>query len=180
MARIAPVVSANTPAASAPLLAAVKAQLGVVPNMMATMAHAPSVLRGYLGLADALAGGPLSARERELIALAVGETNRCAYCVAAHATLGKGAGLSDAEVAAGRRAQANVPRDRALLQLAQAVAREHGFVGNAVLDDARRAGLSDGEIVAVVAEVALNVLTNTINHVAQTEVDFPAVPAMAA
>jgi uncharacterized peroxidase-related enzyme len=179
MARIAPVDSSNTPAASAPLLAAVKARLGVLPNMMATMAHAPSVLRGYLGLADALSAGPLSARERELIALAVGETNRCAYCVAAHATLGKGVGLNDAEIAAGRHARAGAPREQALLTLAQAVAREHGLVGDAVLGEARRQGLADGEIVAVVAEVALNVLTNTINHVAQTEVDFPAVPLAA-
>ena len=179
MARIAPVNSSNTPAASAPLLAAVKAKLGIVPNMMSTMAHAPSVLRGYLGLADALSGGPLSARERELIALTVGETNRCAYCVAAHATLGKGVGLNDAEVAAGRQARAGAPREQALLSLAQSVAREHGLVGDAVLADARRSGLGDGEILAVVAEVALNVLTNTINHVAQTEVDFPAVPMAA-
>ena len=179
MTRIAPVNSSNTPAASAPLLSTVKGKLGLVPNMMATMAHAPSVLRGYLGLADALSGGPLSARERELVALTVGETNRCAYCVAAHATLGKGVGLNDAEVAAGRQARAGAPREQALLSLAQSVAREHGLVGDAVLADARRSGLGDGEILAVVAEVALNVLTNTINHVAQTEVDFPAVPMAA-
>jgi len=75
--RIAPVTADNTPAASAPLLAAVKAKLGLTPNMMATMAHAPAVLRGYLSLAEALGGGRLGAAAGEAISLAVGEANHC-------------------------------------------------------------------------------------------------------
>jgi hypothetical protein len=39
----------------------------------------------------------------------------------------------------------------------------------------RQAGYSDVEIVEIVANVALNILTNYINQVAQTDVDFPRV-----
>src|SRR5436190_17830422 len=67
------------------LLDAVNAQLGMVPNMMRAMANAPAVLDGYLRLSGALAEGTLPARTREQLALAVGEANGCAYCVAAHA-----------------------------------------------------------------------------------------------
>ena len=39
------------------------------------------------------------------------------------------------------------------------------------------AKLTDAEIVETVANVALNILTNYVNHVAQTVVDFPEVKA---
>lgn len=176
--RIAPVAAHNTPAASAPLLAAVHAKLGLTPNMMATMAHAPSVLRGYLGLAEALSGGSLDAAERESIALAVGEANHCDYCVAAHATLGQGAGLTKADVAAARRAEAGDARRNALLRFARAVVQQRGQIDDAAWAAACKAGLGEAELLEVVAGVALNVLTNYVNHVARTVVDFPA-PAQA-
>jgi hypothetical protein len=44
------------------------------------------------------------------------------------------------------------------------------------LELVRAAGYQDGEIVEIVAHVALNILTNYLNLVAQTEVDFPEVP----
>lgn len=180
MARILPVTPDNTPTASAPLLAAVHAKLGFTPNMMSTMAHATPVLRGYLGLSEALAGGSLDARERELIALAVGEANQCEYCVSAHAAIGKGAGLDDAAVAAARQGRAAGGRDDAIVRLARAVAKDRTAVADAPVSAAREAGLSDAEMLEVVAQVALNVLTNTVNHLARTEVDFPAVPKLAA
>jgi hypothetical protein len=48
-------------------------------------------------------------------------------------------------------------------------------LSDAEFQSARAAGLSDAEIVETVANVALNILTNYLNHVARTVVDFPAV-----
>jgi alkylhydroperoxidase family enzyme len=36
-------------------------------------------------------------------------------------------------------------------------------------------GLSDAQIIEVLAHVALNTLTNYVNHIAATEIDFPVV-----
>ena len=57
-----------------------------------------------------------------------------------------------------------------------------GSVGlsGAALADARAAGVTDAEMVEVVAHVALNVFTNYLNNVADTAVDFPEVPFAAA
>ena len=52
-----------------------------------------------------------------------------------------------------------------------------GFVSDDELAEARLAGVIDGEIVEVVGEVARNIFTNYLNHVAQTEIDFPYVSA---
>jgi len=57
------------PAAAQPLLAAVKKQLGIVPNMFRAISNSPAALEGYLGLNGALAKGTLEAPTRERIHL---------------------------------------------------------------------------------------------------------------
>lgn len=44
---------------------------------------------------------------------------------------------------------------------------------------ARAAGFDDGEIAEIVAHVAPNVFTNYLNRVAEAEIDFPKVAALA-
>ena len=53
------------PAASQPLLEAVKKQLGIVPNLFRLVSTSPAALEGYLGLSGALAKGTLPAPTRE-------------------------------------------------------------------------------------------------------------------
>jgi uncharacterized peroxidase-related enzyme len=176
-----PRIDALDPAAADPraqtLLAGVRQSLGVVPNMMRTMAQSPAVLDAYLAMSGALARGRLGRRLGEQIALAVAEANGCHYCAAAHTYLGKAGGLTDAEADAARDGRADDARAAAALTLAGAVVAARGHVADADLDRARDAGLSDGEIGEVVAHVALNAFTNYFNSVAGTEIDFPAVRA---
>jgi uncharacterized peroxidase-related enzyme len=159
----------------APLLDAVKKQLGVTPNMMRTMAHSPAVLRGYLELNKALAMSSLGRTIGEQIALLTAERNGCDYCAAAHTALGKAAGLSDAAIDAARDGRGEDPRAAAALALAGAVIDMRGHVTDDALAAARSAGLSDGEIGEVVGHVALNVFTNYFNVLAGTDIDFPKV-----
>ena len=100
MSRIpTPATIEAAPAASRPLLEAVKKQLGVVPNLFRLVANSPAALEGYLGLVGALNKGALPAPTRERIALAVAEINGCSYCLSAHTYLGKNlAKLDDAEI----------------------------------------------------------------------------------
>lgn len=161
------------------LLEAVGKKLGLVPNMMRTMANSPSVLEGYLGISGALGGGRLPAKLREQIALAVAEANACEYCLAAHSLLGKNAGLAAAEIVSARRGDAPDPRVRAAIRFALTVLESRGGVSDAELERVRGAGFGDGEIAEIVAHVALNTLTNYLNRVADTEVDFPKVASLA-
>jgi hypothetical protein len=52
---------------------------------------------------------------------------------------------------------------------------QRGEVSDSDLKQARTSGLTDGDIVETVANVVLNILTNYVNHVARTAVDFPEV-----
>ena len=98
MRRISPVDLDNIPAATAATLKAVKHKLGMLPNLMTTLAHSSAALNGYLQLSESLGRGRLTARQQEMIALAVGQENSCEYCVSAHAAIGKHAGLSHTPV----------------------------------------------------------------------------------
>ena len=166
------------PAASQPLLEAVKKQLGVVPNLFRLVSTSPAALEGYLGLSGALAKGALPAQTRERIALAVAEINGCDYCLSAHSYLGKNlATLDDAEIAANRAGASNDPKADAAVRFAAKVARERGHVGEDDLRAVKLAGYSDAQVIEMVLHVALNTWTNYINEVAKTDIDFPVVSA---
>jgi len=179
MSRIpTPVTIEAAPAASQPLLQAVKKQLGMVPNLFRLVANSPAALEGYLNLSGALGKGQLPAPTRERIALAVAEINGCDYCLSAHTYLGKHvAKLDDTEIAANRSGASNDIKADAAVRFAAKVATLRGHVADEDLAAIKAAGYSDAQIVEIVQHVALNTWTNYINTVGQTEIDFPAVTA---
>lgn len=162
------------------LLQGVQQSLGAIPNLYRVVAQSPAALEGVLGLTGALARGRLGARLREQLALTVAEANACDYCLSAHTALGKGLHLSDAELALARRGLASSPRDAAALRFAARVVERRGRVDDADLAEVRRAGFDDGQVVEIVANAVLNVFTNYLNQVADTDIDFPVVRAGAA
>ncbi|CAH0130511.1 carboxymuconolactone decarboxylase family protein [Roseomonas sp. CECT 9278] len=169
------------PEAAQPLLNAVQKQLGVVPNLFRLVANSPAALEGYLGLNGALAKGSLDARTRERIALAVAQVNGCSYCLSAHSYIGKNmAKLDDAEIAANRAGGSTDPRADAAVRFAVKVVEQRGHVSDTDLAAVRMAGYSDAQVVEIILHVALNTLTNYVNEVGGTEIDFPLVQARVA
>ena len=177
MSRINPVDRETTVERLRNAFDAIQAQLGVVPAMMRTMAQSPAVLEAYLAFGAALQKGVLPARLRLRIALAVAEANACDYCLSAHSALGRGAGLSSGEIVASREGHATDPKAAAALQFALAIVERRGAVTEQDLTRIRVAGFNDGEIVEIIAHVALNIFTNYFNRSVDTEIDFPVVIA---
>lgn len=175
MPRIAPIDPSHAPADVQATLTAVKAKIGMVPNLFKTFAHAPAVLNSYLAMSDQLGSGVLTARQREIVALAVAQANGCHYCLSAHTMMGKGAGLSAEAILDARRGAATEPSDAAVAALALAILKTRGKIEDGQLAAARAAGLDEAGIVEVVGAVAFNVLTNYMNNLAHTEIDFPKV-----
>ena len=161
------------------LLNAVKKKLGMVPNMISTMAHSVPVANAYLAFSDAFKGSSINPKLREQISIAVGAANECNYCLAAHSAIGKSTGLSDCEVVDAQTARATDSKSEIALQFARDVAENRGGVSNDAFEKMRAAGYSDSEITEVIGLVALNTFTNIFNRAAQTEIDFPAVPEVA-
>ncbi|TCV90578.1 carboxymuconolactone decarboxylase family protein [Sulfurirhabdus autotrophica] len=164
--------------ASRPLLAAVEKQLGVVPNLMKLVGHSPAALEGYLSLNGALAKGKLNVQLRELIAMAVAEFNGCDYCLSAHDYLSRNvAKLSDSEIQSARDVFSHDGHTHAALRFARRVAETRGRVSDHDLATVLDAGFDEASVIEIVVSVALNVLTNYVNNVAQTDIDFPKVTA---
>jgi uncharacterized peroxidase-related enzyme len=157
------------------LLDGVQAKLGIIPNLMRTLANSPAALQAYLDFGAALTTGKLDAKMREQIALTVAQANSCGYCLSAHTAIGKMIGLSEDDILASREAHSPETKRNAGLRFAQALVVQRGEVSDAAVKQVKTAGYTEGEIAEIVAHVALNILTNYFNHVAQTEVDFPKV-----
>jgi uncharacterized peroxidase-related enzyme len=164
------------PAASRDMLESVKKKFGTVPNMFRLIANNPAALEGYLGLSAALSKGSLPAPTRERIALALSQYNGCSYCLSAHTYIGKNlAKLSDAEIALNREGTSSDPKAEAAVSFALKIAKERGHISEDELRKVRAAGYDDAQIIEIVEHVAINVLTNYLNEVAQTDIDFPAI-----
>jgi uncharacterized peroxidase-related enzyme len=156
------------------MLDGVQKGLGVTPNLFRVAAQSPTALESLVAQFGAASKGSFDARTREAIALAVSESNGCDYCLSAHTALGKGAGLDEDAVALARAGKSNDGRIGALLKLTRTIVDHRGRIGDA-LEDARKAGISDAQVVELVSNIALTTFTNYLNEVAGTDIDFPVV-----
>lgn len=175
MARITQVSdTAATPEASA-LFSAIKGKIGMVPNLYRVAANQPSVLAAMLGLNETLSGGAFDGRTREAIALAVAGANTCDYCASAHSAISAGLKVAPEAVKDHLVGRSDDPRTAAILKLSVSIVSAKGKVSDADLAAARAAGLSEADIVETLANVVANIFTNYLNHVANTDIDFPVV-----
>ncbi len=161
--------------ATAATLTAVKAQIGMIPNLFATLAKSPTALNSLLGLNQTIGAGTLTAAEREIIALATSQANSCQYCVSAHTLLGKNAGLNPQELLAARTASAGEGRAAAIAAYVKALVEQRGHVTPDSLDQFKAQGLNEADLLEIIANVVATTLTNYTNNVARTKIDFPVV-----
>ena len=89
--------------------------------------------------------------------------------------MAKAGGVSEADALKARAGEGANPFDRALASFAKKIVRQRCHVSDEDIADARKAGIDDGLMMEVVANVAVNTLTNYANELAGTEIDFPVV-----
>jgi uncharacterized peroxidase-related enzyme len=173
MNRLHPIDPAIAEGKAKTLLDAVRAGIGSTPNMFRGLAAGPAALEAYLNYNRALSHGVLPAKIREQIALVSAEFNGCDYCASAHTVLGKHAGLSQDDITKALEGRAADPKADSALRFAKLLLEKHGHISDADFDQV--SGLSEAEIVEIVAHVAINVFTNYFNIAFDTEVDFPVI-----
>ena len=127
------------------------------------------------GAFGALGGGVIGARLGEQIAVAMANRNACAYCLAAHTALGQKAGLSAEALAEAQQGRSDDPRTAVALRFALKLVDARGQVDDADLQALRAQGVTDEEIMEILAHVALNLFTNYVNVALGVPVDFPGV-----
>ncbi len=162
------------------LLKAVEQAFGLVPNAAKVMANSPSVLDSFLGYSTAMGGARIGPKLHSQVKLITSETNACEYCTSILSAVAPSAGLSAADVLAGRTGNAEDRRTKAALAFAHDVLESRGKVSDQRLAAVREAGFGDAEIVEIVASVVLGCFTNFLNNVAATELDIPKAQPVAA
>ncbi|MFI6317836.1 carboxymuconolactone decarboxylase family protein [Nonomuraea sp. NPDC050556] len=157
------------------LLAKAHRVLGLTPNVVKAIANSPAALRGYLELSRALRDSSLPPATRSRVALLAAERNGCDYCLSMHTYTGtRTDGLTPEAAALARAGAAEDPKDAAALAFADALIRSRGAVADAELA-AAAAELSSGELVEVIAHVALNIFGAYVALAGRLEIDWPLV-----
>lgn len=150
-------------------IGAIALKSGFVPNVFLALGHRPAELRAFADYHDAVMerDSGLSKAERELIVVATSGANHCTYCVVAHGAIlrirAKDPHLAD-QVATNPWSVELTDRQRAIVDLALALAVDPGAFSADDIEAARDAGLSDEEIWDVGAITALFAMSNRLAH----------------
>lgn len=162
----------SAPEASKPLLQGAKDAFGFVPNLLGTMATAPSLLEGYMTLAGIFDKSDISETERQIILMTNNRLNGCNYCMAAHTTLSQMANVPADVVEALR---TNTPiadaKLEALRTFAAVINETRGWPSEEHVAAFIGAGYTQQTVLEVILGTSLKVISNYTNHIAQTEID---------
>lgn len=151
----------------------VKAKIGMVPNLYATMGVSDKLLGGFLNFTETLKSGELSAKEYEAVALATSQANGCAYCLSAHTVLGKMNGFSEEETLDLRYNSIADSKWNALVTLTSELVNLNGHPTETTVANFFEAGYNKAAFVEVIAITALTTITNNVYHNGGFEIDFP-------
>ena len=172
-----PIEPESASGSTADLLIRVWKSLGSAPNMTKVMANSPTLLKSYLALFSAVSAGTIPAAVRVRLAIATAQLNRCEYCLSAHTYIGANIARVDAsELEKARSGESDDPHVAALLKLSNTIANNEGALQDADIAAACKASVTEEEIGELVANLALNTMTNYFNVMARVDNDWPIVP----
>ena len=164
----------TAPDASKPLVEGAQKAFGFIPNLVGVLAESPSALEGYLAVAGAFDKSELSATEKQIVLLATSVENGCAYCVAAHTTVGTMQKVATSILDALREGRAlEDAKLEALRALTVSIVRNRGFADQSAVAAFLAAGYSKRNLLDVVTGVTQKTLSNYVNHIAETPLDAP-------
>jgi alkylhydroperoxidase family enzyme len=174
-----PITNLNSaPVESKPILDGITEDLGFVPNLAATAAASPTLLRAFDALRRAVGAAELDPVLREVTGLAVGVAVDGAYGTAFHSTMLAGLGVAEADIDRMRAGEAPTDaRAAAVYDLARAVVLGRGKVDDGVLARVDAVGLTTTDVLEIVTECAFASLVGTIDNLAgRVELDAFLVP----
>lgn len=165
---------ASAPEGSKPLLESSAKAFGMIPGLHAVMAEAPAVLEGYQQLHRLVMATSFDNEEKTVLWQSINVEHACHYCVPAHTGIAKSMRVSD-EVSDALRNEQPLPNQKleALRTFVLQVVRKRGEVSEQDLEAFYAAGYGRQQVLEVVLGVSQKVMSNYINHIAQTPIDEP-------
>ena len=146
--------------------------VGFVPNLYATYANSDTALENYLNFANAKTS--LSAKEKEVVNLAVSQVNECIYCLSAHTAIGKMNGFTDEQILELRAGEASFDSKLdALARLAKNITENRGRTNESVLENYFDQGYTKANLIDTISLVGDKTISNYVHSTTQVPVDFP-------
>ena len=145
---------------------------GRIPNFHRVLANSPKVISAFEAMRRTLQRTRISPVEREIVALEVSRRSDCHYCLAAHSKFMRMYKVPAEDIEAVKSGHAMSDPRHALVQ--EATTRLYdtmGHLSDDELSDFRERGLSDAELVEIIAVIGWYVLSTFTNNLAHTEID---------
>ena len=164
--------TASAPETAAEALRTLQTAVGVIPNLAATMAESPALLRGFLALRELYSTTGFSAGEVQVLSLTAACENDCAWCVAFHTAMALKEGVDRDAVDALRRGKAPTgPRLGPLSNFARAMVRNRGCIDPPTLQAFLAAGFSKRQALDVVMGMAFSLMANYASQLTHPPLD---------
>jgi alkylhydroperoxidase family enzyme len=162
----------NAPEQSRGILKTIHEKMGFIPNVFGVIAESPALLRGLWELRGAAETGLMTPVERAIVRLTASRLNGADYCMAASLTLGEKENLPADVLEALRLDQPlKDPKLEALHLFTKSVMKRLGRPDVADIESFRKAGYTDAHVMEVVLGISQSLITNYVNHIAQTPLD---------
>ncbi|MEN8966316.1 MAG: carboxymuconolactone decarboxylase family protein [Polaribacter sp.] len=146
--------------------------LGFVPNLYASFAQSETALANFLALGNSKTS--FSAKEKEVINLAVSQVNECIYCLSAHTAIAKMNGFTEDQILELRTGNASFnSKLDALSKFAKSVSFNSGATNKEVIENFYNAGYNKGSLADAILLIGEITITNYFHKTTEVPVDFP-------
>jgi AhpD family alkylhydroperoxidase len=163
----------DVPDASREALDNIHKTMGKVPNEYRLIGTNTEVLDGYMSMVVSVSK-VLGHKLVEQISLAVSQLNGSDYDLSKHRYLALNhARIMPAEIELNRQGTSIDAKAAAAIEFALVVATKRGHIEDDDLGRIRSVGFNDSDIIAIVSATTIATMTNLLNSVARTEIDFP-------
>ncbi len=125
-----------------------------------------------MALWDLFSTTSFSPIEQQVVYLAANYENECHYCMAAHSSLAKMVGMSSEDIQALRNGtRLREPKLQALHHFTQQMVQARGWVEDNEIESFMAAGYGKQQVLEVILGIAVKVIHNYTNHIAETPLD---------
>ena len=147
---------------------------GMLPNLHAVMAEAPTLLEGYQVLHELFQKTSFNAQELTVVWQTINVEHNCHYCVPAHSAIAASMKV-DQEIgdALVNKTPLADPKLETLRNTTLAMTRNRGVIDESELEEFYSAGYGNQQLLEIVLGLAQKVMSNYTNHLADTPVDQP-------
>jgi alkylhydroperoxidase family enzyme len=164
--------AASAPESAQPLLQNSLNAFGMIPNLHGVMAESPVLLEGYQILHGLAQKTSFDKDELTVVWQSINVEHACHYCVPAHSGIAKSMGVSEG-VNEALRDETALPSEKLniLRTTTLEILRSRGHLSAETKQAFFAAGYSNQQILDIILVLSQKVMSNYVNHLADTPVD---------